>query len=255
MVAEDDSIKGIWCVPKYSNPNGTTYSDEVVKRFANLKPKAKDFKIFWDNAYAIHDLHDESDKLLNLLEEAKKTGKENSVIMFSSTSKITFAGGGLSFIASSKANIDLFRKQMSMQTIGFDKLNQLRHVNFFEGKYENILLHMKKHANIIRPKFEKVLEVLENEIAPLEIGSWAKPNGGYFISFDSLDGCAKRIVALCKDAGVVLTPAGASFPYGNDPNDKNIRIAPTFPPVNELEKALEVFVLSVKLASVEKLLG
>lgn len=255
LVANDDTIKGIWCVPKYSNPDGITYSDEVVKRFANLKPKAKDFKIFWDNAYAIHDLNDEGDKLLNLLEEAKKVGNENMPIMFSSTSKITFAGSGLSFIASSKANIDLIRKQMSMQTIGYDKLNQLRHVKFFGGKFENVLAHMKKHAEIIRPKFEKVLDVLEMEIAPLGIGTWAKPNGGYFVSFNSLDGCAKRIVSLCKDAGVVLTPAGATFPYGMDPSDKNIRIAPTFPPVAELETALEVFVLSVKLASVEKLLG
>lgn len=255
LVSSDDTIKGIWCVPKYSNPDGITYSDEAVKRFANLNPLAKDFKIFWDNAYAIHDLYEDADVLLNLLDEAKKTGKQNMVIMFSSTSKVTFAGGGLSFIASSKENIEFFKKQMSMQTIGYDKLNQLRHIKFFNGKYENIISHMKKHAEIIRPKFEKVLEVLDREIAPYCIGSWVKPKGGYFISFNSLEGCAKRIGELCKQAGVVLTPSGATFPYGKDPKDRNIRIAPTYPPVPELEKALEVFVLSVKLASVEKLLG
>lgn len=254
LVAEDETIKGIWCVPMYSNPEGLTYSDEVVRRFANLKPKAEDFRIFWDNAYCMHHLTDTPDKLLNILDEAKKVGNENIVFMFASTAKITFAGGGIAIIGASKANIAYLKKLVGMQTIGFDKLNQLRHVKFF-GSFENIEKHMQKHRAIIAPKFEIVIKTLESEIAPLGIGEWKKPNGGYFISFNSIDGCAKRIAALCKEAGVVLTPAGAAFPYGKDPRDRNIRIAPTFPPVAELEQALEVFCVSVKLASAEKLLN
>lgn len=254
LVSEDDTIKGVWCVPMYSNPTGITYSDEVVKRFAALNPKAEDFRIFWDNAYCIHHLTETPDKLLNILDECKKTGREDMVYMFASTSKITFAGGGIAVMAASKKNVDYIKSLMTVQTIGYDKINQLRHAKFF-GNYEGLMAHMEKHREIIAPRFEVVLSALDKEIAPLGIGSWHKPNGGYFISFDSMEGCAKRIVALCKEAGVVLTPAGATYPYGKDPKDCNIRIAPTFPPVEELEEAMKIFVCAVKLASAEKLLA
>ncbi len=253
MVAEDDTIKGIWCVPMYSNPTGITYSDEVVKRFANLKPAAKDFRIFWDNAYCIHHLTETPDKLLNILDECKNAGNDDMVYMFASTSKITFAGGGIAVMAASKANVDYIKSLMTVQTIGFDKINQLRHAKFF-GNYEGLMAQMEKHRAILQPKFDMVLDTLEREIAPLGIGSWHKPRGGYFVSFDALDGCAKRICQLCKDAGVVLTGAGATFPYGKDPHDSNIRIAPSYPPVEELELAMKLFVAAVKLASAEKLL-
>ena len=254
LVASDETIKGIWCVPMYSNPDGVTYSDEVVKRFANLIPKADDFRIFWDNAYSIHHLTDTPDKLLNILEECKKAGNPDMVYIFGSTSKVSFSGSGIAMIGASKANIDFIKKQLTIQTIGYDKINQLRHVKFFKD-FDGILAQMEKHKAIIAPKFETVLKKLDEEIASLDIASWHKPNGGYFISFNTMDGCAKRIVSLCKEAGVVLTPAGATFPYGKDPDDKNIRIAPTFPPVCELETAMELFCICVKLASVEKLLG
>ena len=254
LVSEDEEIKGIWCVPMYSNPEGITYSDEVVRRFANLSPKADDFRIFWDNAYCVHHLTDTPDHVLNILEECKKTGKENMVFEFTSTSKISFPGGGLAAIGASKANIDFIKSQMTYQTIGYDKLNQLRHARFFKD-FDGIKAQMEKHRAIIWPKFEVVLNALEKEIAPCGIGSWHKPNGGYFISFNGLDGTAKRTVALCKEAGVVMTGAGATFPYGVDPRDRNIRIAPTFPTVEELQKAMEVFCVSAKLAAVEALLG
>ncbi len=254
LVASDETIKGIWCVPMYSNPDGVTYSDEVVKRFANLIPKADDFRIFWDNAYSIHHLTGTPDKLLNILEECKKAGNPDMVYIFGSTSKVSFSGSGIAMIGASKANIDFIKKQLTIQTIGYDKINQLRHVKFFKD-FDGILAQMEKHKAIIAPKFETVLKKLDEEIASLDIASWHKPNGGYFISFNTMDGCAKRIVSLCKEAGVVLTPAGATFPYGKDPDDKNIRIAPTFPPVCELETAMELFCICVKLASVEKLLG
>lgn len=253
LVAEDELIKGIWCVPMYSNPEGITYSDEVVKRFANLSPKAKDFRIFWDNAYCVHHLTDTPDTLLNLLDEAKKTGKENMVFMFTSTSKISFPGGGLAVIGASAANIEFIKSQMTYQTIGFDKLNQLRHARFF-GSFEGIKAHMLKHREIIAPKFDIVLDALDKEIAPLDFGKWHKPNGGYFISFNGLPGTAKRTVELCKNAGVVLTGAGATYPYGIDPEDKNIRIAPTYPTTDELAMAMEVFCVAVKLAACEALL-
>lgn len=253
LVSEDETIKGIWCVPMYSNPTGITYSDAVVKRFAALSPKAKDFRIFWDNAYCVHHLTDTPDKLLNILDVCKKTGKQNMVLMFTSTSKISFPGGGLACIGASKENIDFIKSQMTYQTIGYDKLNQLRHARFFKN-FEGIQEQMKRHRDIIAPKFRIVLEKLEKDIKPLGIASWHEPNGGYFISFDGMEGTAKRIVQLCKEAGVVMTGAGATYPYGKDPKDCNIRIAPTFPKPAELEMAMEVFCTSIKLASVEKLL-
>ena len=254
-VNNDPAVKGIWCVPKYSNPQGYTYSDETVRRFAALKPAAEDFRIFWDNAYVIHDLYeDKSDALLEILGECEKAGNPDMVYEFCSTSKVTFAGSGISAVASSKANLDFFKKTMTIQTIGYDKLNQLRHVRYFKN-IEGMKEHMKKHAAIMRPKFEAVLAVLERELGGLSIGSWTKPNGGYFISFESMEGCAKAIVERCKEAGVVLTGAGATYPYKKDPADSNIRIAPTFPSEQELALATDLFVLCVKLVSVEKLLA
>ncbi len=253
-VNNDPAVKGIWCVPKYSNPTGISYSDEVIKRFANLKPAAKDFRIYWDNAYCIHHLYEETqDEILNILEECEKAGNPNMVYIFASTSKISFPGSGISAIASSLENIDYIQRQMTIQTIGHDKINQLRHARFFKDIH-GLNAHMKKHADILRPKFEAVLNTLESELGGLEIGSWIKPRGGYFISFDAMPGCAKAIVAKCKALGVVLTGAGATFPYGKDPLDSNIRIAPSFPTPEEMEMASKVFVLCVKLASVEKLL-
>ena len=254
LVSSDEEIKGIWCVPMYSNPTGITYSDEVVRRFAALKPAAKDFRIFWDNAYCVHHLSDDHDTLLNIIEECKKAGNPDMVFQFTSTSKISFPGGGLAVIVASKNNIDFIKNQMTVQTIGFDKLNQLRHCKFFKN-YDGIKAHMKKHAAIIQPKFSVVLYVLNKEIAPLGIGKWVSPKGGYFVSFDAMEGCAKRIVSLAAEAGVVMTGAGATYPYGKDPKDSNIRIAPTFPSVDELRQAMEIFCVCVKLASVEKLLA
>ena len=255
LVSEDAAIKGIWCVPKYSNPQGVTYSDETVKRFAALKPAAEDFRIFWDNAYAIHDIYeDKSDNLLEILSECEKAGNPDMVYEFCSTSKVMFPGSGIAGIAASEPNLEGIRKVLTIQTIGFDKLNQLRHVRYFKD-INGMKEHMKKHAAIIRPKFEAVLEVLERELAGLEIGSWIKPNGGYFISFDSLEGCAKEIVNKCKEAGVILTGAGATYPYKKDPKDSNIRLAPTFPTPEELATAAELFVLCVKLVSVNKILA
>lgn len=252
-VNSDPSVKGIWCVPKYSNPTGISYSDETVKRFASLKPAAEDFRIYWDNAYCIHHLYDEiQDEILNILDECEKAGNPNMVYIFSSTSKISFPGSGISAIAASLENIENIKKQMSIQTIGHDKINQLRHSRFFSN-IDGLQKHMKRHAELLRPKFEAVLDTLENELAGLEIGNWIKPRGGYFISFNSLPGCAKEIVAKCKHLGVVLTDAGATFPYGKDPEDSNIRIAPTFPTPEEMEQAAKVFVLCVKLTSIEKM--
>ncbi|MBR4949689.1 MAG: aminotransferase class I/II-fold pyridoxal phosphate-dependent enzyme [Clostridia bacterium] len=250
----DESVKGIWCVPKYSNPTGITYSDEVVKAFADLNPKADDFRIFWDNAYVVHHLYEDGDELLNLKDLLKEKNKEDMIFIFGSTSKITHSGSGIAAFASSKSNIDFMKKLLSIQTIGSDKLNQLRHTKFLTC-YEEILDHMKKHADIIRPRFEKVLEILDNELLPLGISEYTRPKGGYFISFDTIEGCAKRTVSLCKECGVTLTGAGATFPYGKDPFDKNIRIAPTYPPVEELEEAMKIFVIAVKMATIEKLLN
>ncbi len=257
FVNQDPAVKGIWCVPKYSNPQGYSYSDETVRRFANLAPAAEDFRIYWDNAYAIHHLYEEKerqDELLDILSECEKAGNPDMVYEFASTSKVTYAGGGISAVATSPANLDWIKKSMTVQTIGFDKVNQLRHVRFFKD-FEGVKKHMMKHAASMRPKFRAVIEVLEKELGGLGIGSWTDPNGGYFISFDAMPGCAKAIVAKCKEAGVVLTGAGATFPYGKDPEDKNIRIAPSFPSPEEMAQATDLFVLCVKLVSVEKLLG
>ena len=254
LVSSDPYIKGIWCVPKYSNPTGNSYSDETVLRFAHLKPAAPDFRIFWDNAYSIHHLYDDDqDVILELLSECEKAGNPDLVYKFISTSKVSFPGSGIAAMAASEANLADARRYMNYQTIGHDKLNQLRHVRFFkdmDGMHEN----MKKHAAILRPKFEAVLSVLDKELGGLEIGSWSRPKGGYFISFDAMPGCAKAIVAKAKEAGVIMTKAGATYPYGKDPQDSNIRIAPSFPTPEELAAAAEVFVLSVKLVSIDKIL-
>ena len=256
LVAEDESIKGVWCVPMYSNPQGYTYSDDTVRRFARLKPKAPDFRIYWDNAYCIHHLYREEekqDKLIEILSECQLNGNADMVYEFASTSKVSFAGAGISVIASSVGNIAEIKKHMTVQTIGHDKINQLRHVRFFKNM-DGVMAHMMKHADIMCPKFEEVDKILTRELDGLDIGSWIMPRGGYFISFDALDGCAKDIVAMCKDAGVVMTDAGATFPYGKDPHDANIRIAPSYPTLNELITATELFALCVKLVSVKQLL-
>ena len=253
-VNHDASVKGIWCVPKYSNPQGVVYSDEVVKRFAALKPAAKDFRIFWDNAYVVHHLYeDRQAEILDIFTECEKTGNPDMVFEFCSTSKVTFPGSGVAALASSKANIEDIKKQLTFQTIGHDKLNQLRHVQYFKDM-DGIREHMKKHAALIRPKFAMLDKLFTEEIAPRGIGSWINPLGGYFISFETIEGCAKEIVAKCKEAGVTLTGAGAPFPYGKDPKDAVLRIAPTFPSLEELTQAAQVFVTVVRLVSVEKLL-
>jgi len=255
LVQKDDSIKGIWCVPKYSNPTGNSYSDEVVRRFARLKPAAKDFRIYWDNAYTIHHLYDlDQDHLIEILAECKRAGNPDLVYKFASTSKVTFPGSGIAALATSQNNLEDIKKQLKMQTIGHDKVNQLRHVRYFKDIH-GMVEHMKKHADSLRPKFEMVLDTLESELGGLGIASWTKPKGGYFISFDTMDGCAKEVVSKCKKAGVVLTDAGATFPSGKDPHDKNIRIAPSFPPVADLEIAAKLLCLCTKMAAVDKLLG
>ena len=253
-VSNDASVKGIWCVPKYSNPQGYTYSEETVKRMAALKPAAEDFRIFWDNAYVIHDLYDDNkDEIADIISECEKAGNPDMVFEFASTSKVSFPGSGIAALATSANNIADIKKQLTIQTIGHDKLNQLRHVRFFKD-INGLKEHMRKHAEFMRPKFEAVESVLEEELSGLGIGSWTEPKGGYFISFDAMDGCAKAIVAKCKEAGVKLTGAGATFPYGKDPKDSNIRIAPSFPTPEEMKQAADLFVLCVKLVSVEKLL-
>ncbi|MDD6351633.1 MAG: aminotransferase [Lachnospiraceae bacterium] len=255
LVASDEAIKGIWCVPKYSNPQGYSYSDETVRRFARLKPAAKDFRIYWDNAYGIHHLYDKNqDYLIEILAECKRAGNPDLVYKFASTSKITFPGSGIAALATSSNNLDDIREQMRHQTIGYDKVNQLRHVRYFKDIH-GMVEHMRKHADIIRPKFEMVEDTFEKNLGGLGIGSWTKPNGGYFISFETLPGCAKEVVNRCRKAGVKLTDAGATFPYHKDPNDSNIRIAPTYPPINDLKTAAELFTLCVKLVSAQKLLA
>ena len=252
LCENDPTVKGIWCVPMYSNPTGITYSDEVVRKFAALNPAAPDFKIMWDNAYCIHHLSDHPDHLLNLMDELRKTGHEDMMITFASTSKISFPGGGVAAMACSKANLDFIKKQISVQTIGYDKINQMRHVMFYKD-LDGLQAHMEKHRAILEPKFEKVVTMLEERLGGLNVASWNKPNGGYFVSVDVMEGCAKRVVSLCKEAGVVPTGAGATYPYGKDPKDTNIRLAPTMPPVSELEQAMELFCLCVQIAALEKL--
>ena len=253
-VNNDSAVKGIWCVPKYSNPQGFTYSDETVKRFAGLKPAANDFRIFWDNAYVIHHLYeDKQDEILDIISECEKAGNPDMVFEFASTSKVSFPGGGIAAIAASEGNLNDIKKHLTIQTIGYDKLNQLRHVRYFKN-LDGLKAHMAKHAEQLRPKFEATLKVFDDELTGLGIGSWYAPRGGYFISFDAMEGCAKSIVEKCKEAGVTLTNAGATFPYHKDPKDSNIRIAPSFPTAEEMAQAADIFVLCVKLASVEKLL-
>ena len=254
-VNSDPSVKGIWCVPKYSNPQGVVYSDETVRRFAALKPAAADFRIFWDNAYVVHRLYEDNQaEILNILEECKKAGNPDMVFEFCSTSKVTFPGAGIAALAASEANIADIKNNLTIQTIGYDKINQLRHVKYFKD-VDGIRAHMMKQAAIIRPKFEMVEQLLEEEIASRGIGKWVNPLGGYFISFEALEGCAKEIVAKCKEAGVVLTGAGSPFPYKKDPKDSVIRIAPTYPSLEELKKAAEVFAVVVRLVSAKKLLA
>ncbi len=251
---QDPSVKGIWCVPKYSNPTGVTYSDEVVRRFAHLKPAAKDFRIFWDNAYCVHELTDQPTPLLSLWDECKKAGTLESVFFFASTSKITFPGAGVAAIACGDENYKELKKRYSVQIISPDKLNLLRHLRFLKD-YDGVKAQMKKHCSIIAPKFQATEEILSRELSGKHIANWSNPKGGYFISVNVLPGCAKRVVGLCADAGVKLTAAGSTYPYGKDPNDSNIRVAPTFPSVDDLKKAVQVFCIAIQLAASEKLLA
>ena len=257
LVSEDPMIKGIWCVPKFSNPTGIVYSNETVKRFAKLKPAAPDFRIYWDNAYAFHDLDSSSsgakNKIPNIIRLCEEEGSPNMVYEFASFSKVSFAGASVSCIASSKSNCEFIKQRLTAQTIGPDKINQLRHARFFKDA-AGVMAHMDKHAAVLKPKFKLVSDMLRGELGGLGIAQWTEPAGGYFVSFDSLEGCAKKIVSLCAQAGVALTPAGATFPNGSDPLDRNIRIAPTCPPLNELKEALEIFCAAVKLASIDKFL-
>ncbi len=253
-LVKDEKVKGIICVPMYSNPSGITYSDETVRRFAALKPAANDFRVIWDNAYCIHHINNTPDKLLNIFEVCKEFGTEDYFIEVTSTSKVTFPGAGISVLAASDANIKSIKSRMTVQTIGYDKINQLRHVNYLRDK-SGVEAQMLKHAEILKPKFDAVLTAFEKNLAGKGVASWTSPNGGYFISLDVLEGCAKRTVALCKEAGVTLTGAGATYPYGKDPEDKNIRIAPTFPSRDELCKAVEILCLCVEISAIEKNLG
>ena len=255
LVSQDEAIKAIWCVPKYSNPQGITYSDETVRRFARLKPAARDFRIYWDNAYGVHHLYDiDQDNLVEIFAECKRAGNPDMVYKFCSTSKISFPGSGLAAIATSANNLEDIKKQLFVQTIGYDKVNQLRHVRFFKDIH-GITEHMRKHADILRPKFEMILDLFDRELADRGVGSWYRPKGGYFICYEAMDNCAKEIVSKAKKAGVVMTPAGATFPYGKDPKDSVIRIAPTYPSLEDLEVATRIFVVCVKLVSIEKFLN
>ncbi|MFD0675428.1 MULTISPECIES: aminotransferase class I/II-fold pyridoxal phosphate-dependent enzyme [unclassified Paenibacillus] len=254
LVREDAAIKGIWCVPKYSNPDGITYSGEVVDRLASMETSAEDFTIFWDDAYTVHHLTDNPDRLKPMLAACKEAGNPDRVLMFSSTSKISFSGSGMAVMAGSESNLNYIRKQLAVQTIGPDKINQLRHTRFFKDT-DHIKAHMEKHAAIIKPKFDTVLSILETALSGGGIAEWNKPNGGYFISLNTLDGCAREVVSMASEAGVTLTKAGATFPYGKDPRDRNIRIAPTFPTLSELTTAIEILCLCVQLISIRKLLA
>ena len=250
---KDESVKGLFCVPKYSNPDGITFSDEVVRRFAALKPAAKDFRVIWDNAYVVHDINDTPDELLNIFDEAEKCGSEDMFIEVASTSKISFAGGGISAIAASDSNIAQIKKRMGIQIISNDKINQLRHARYFKS-LDGIKAHMKKHAALLRPKFEAVTSGFEKAFDGTGIARWKNPNGGYFISLYVMNGCAKRVGQLCKDVGLTLTTVGATYPYGIDPDDSNIRIAPSYPDVDELKKAVDLLCVCVKIAAIEKII-
>ncbi|WP_437303958.1 aminotransferase class I/II-fold pyridoxal phosphate-dependent enzyme [Sorangium sp. So ce388] len=254
LVAEDSAIKGMWCVPKYSNPTGTTYAPEVVRRLASMKTAAADFRLFWDNAYAVHDLYAEGDRLADIVSACQSAGNANRPLVFASTSKISFAGSGIAAMASSPANVADAKKHLGIQTIGPDKVNQLRHVRFFKD-YKGLLSHMQRHAELLRPKFEAVTSTFERELGGKGIATWTSPRGGYFTSLDTLDGCAKEVVRLANKAGVKLTGAGATYPYGRDPRDRNIRIAPSLPPLDQIRVAMEVVAVCVQLASVRKLAG
>jgi len=251
---KDPKVKGIWCVPKYSNPDGIIYSEETIKRLANLKPAAPDFTIVWDNAYCVHEFFGDYVEFPDIIGICREAGNPDMVFEFASTSKITLPGAGISVMASSVANIEYMLKLLTVQVISYDKVNQLRHARYLKDKAGTLAL-MKKHAAILGPKFQCVLDALNSEIAPLEIANWQNPKGGYFVSLNAMPGTAKRTLALCKEAGVVMTGAGATFPYGKDPQDSNIRIAPSLPPVAELEAAVDVFCTCLKLAALEKLLA
>jgi DNA-binding transcriptional MocR family regulator len=253
LVADDDAIKGIWCVPRYSNPTGVVYTDEVVDRLASMKTKAKDFRIFWDDAYAVHHLDDTPAQLKNILATCKQAGNPERVFIFGSTSKITFAGSGVAMMAGSEKNMARTKKQMGFQTIGPDKLNQLRHAKFFKT-LADIEDHMKKHAAILKPKFEAVQDALEKELAGKKIADWSRPGGGYFVSIDTLDGCAAAVIQMADDAGVKLTPAGSTYPYMKDPWDKNIRIAPSFPSLEDIRDAMQLVGICIQLVSIEKIM-
>ncbi len=253
LAETDSAIKGVWCVPKYSNPTGVVYSDDTVRAFASLNPAAPDFRIFWDNAYAIHDF-DKNIKILNILDECEKSGRPNMPLVFASTSKVTYPGSGVALMAGSAENVAQIKKLLAIQTIGPDKMNQLRHVLFFKDR-AGVAAHMKKHAEILAPKFNAVTDMFEKELSGTGTASWTTPKGGYFISFDSLCGCAKEIYELAVGAGLTVTKAGDTYPYGKDPNNSNIRIAPSFPPIEQLRAAVERFILCVKLASIDKILG
>lgn len=251
---KDPAVKGMWCVPKYSNPQGITYSSRVIHRIAKMEPAAKDFALMWDNAYCIHTIEGEYEPFEDMIALCREAGHPDMVYEFASTSKVTFPGAGISVLAASEDNIRYITDLAGVQTIGYDKVNQLRHVRYLKDKAHTLEL-MERHAEILRPKFRAVLDALDQEIAPLGIASWTHPKGGYFVSVDTMDGIAKRTLALCKEAGVVMTSAGATFPYGRDPRDRNIRIAPSMPPVKELENAVQVFCICLRLAALEKLLG
>ena len=252
-LVKDPEVKGIWCVPKYSNPDGIIYSEETIRRFAHLKPAAPDFVLMWDNAYCVHEFDGDYVPFPDIISLCREAGNPDMVFEYASTSKITFPGAGISVMAASEANQKYMQKLLGIQMISYDKVNQLRHVKYLKNK-EGTIAVMKKHAGVLGPKFKMVLDTLEREIAPLGIAEWQKPKGGYFVSVNTMDGIAKRTLALCKEAGVVMTSAGATFPYGKDPRDRNIRVAPSLPPVSELEQAMEVFCVSMKIAALEKLL-
>ncbi len=253
-LVKDPAVKGMWCVPMYSNPDGITYSDATVRRIASMKPAAKDFRVMWDNAYCLHHIEEVGDTLLDLYPELVKNGNEDVAVMFTSTSKISFPGAGVAALAASPANIADVKRRMTVQTIGYDKMNMLRHVKFFKD-LDGIKAHMKRHAAIMRPKFAAVTDALARHLGGTDVATWHDPKGGYFVSVNLMAGCAKRTIELLAAAGVNMTPAGATYPYGNDPQDSNLRIAPSYPTVEELKVAMELFCLCAQIACAEKCLA